>query len=150
MPFIIQSSFRCGLMQVNCSILFSTKRMEDKSSNWYISSHSHLQQPSFSSQGICSEQNEICTVCSISCLLSKSHHHPSQVHTFTEKEMHKATMLWITSPCFIKSFQFCLGTWSTWACSSSEVHKWPFYMHWYALFSYRLVEISGFFLFSFL
>ena len=150
MPFIIQSSFRCGLMQVNCSILFSTKRMEDKASNWYISSHSHLQQPSFSSQGICSEQNEIRTVCSISCLLSKSHHHPSQVHTFTEKEMHKATMLWITSSCFIKSFQFCLGTWSTWAGSSSEVHKWPFYMHWYALFSYRLAEISGFFLFSFL
>lgn len=125
MPFIIQISFRYGLMQVHCTILFSTKRIEDKASNWYISSHSHLQQPSFSSQGICAEQNEICTICSTLYLFNKSHYHPSQVHTFTEQEMHKATTFWIASPCFIKCFQFCLGIWSTWAGSSLRCTNGP-------------------------
>ena len=148
--------FRYGLMQVNCSILFSTKRMEDKASNWYIRSHSHLQKLQealltaiifFTGDLVWTKWN---MHYSILHLLSKSHYHPSQVHTFTEQEMHKATMLWIAGPCFIKCFQFCLGTWSTWAGSSSEVHKGPFCIHWYALFIYRHAEISGFFLFSFL
>ena len=79
----------------------------------------------FLHRGSALNKMKYCTICSILHLLSKSHYHPSQVHTFTEQEMHKATTFWITSPCFIRCFQFCLGTWSAWAGSSLRCTNGP-------------------------
>lgn len=74
------------------------------------------------------------TVCSIFRLFSTNHSHLFQAQTFTELDMYKVTMFWISSSWFIKCFQFGLGTVSL---NRFFLRGLSFYIHYCVLLIFR-------------